>query len=140
MKRIINFGLLFVLLFVTCTGCSKNAETQDLWESAVYTENTEFGTGEKTLSVTVSAEEKSVTFTVHSDKKTVGEALQEHNLIDGEKGPYGLYVKSVNGIIADYDVDQSYWAFTKAGESLQTGVDGEEFSDGDSYELSRVEN
>lgn len=140
MKKIINFGLLFLLLFVTCAGCSKNAEIRDLWGSAIYTENTEFGTGEKTLSVTVSADEKSVTFTVHSDKKTVGEALQEHNLIDGDEGPYGLYVKSVNGIVADYDVDQSYWAFTKGGESLQTGVDGEEFSDGDYYELSRIKN
>ena len=29
------------------------------------------------------------------------DALIEHNLIEGEKGAYGLYVKKVNGITAE---------------------------------------
>ena len=73
--------------------------------------------------------------TIKSNKQTVGDALKEHNLIDGEMGAYGLYVKSVNGITADYSVDNSFWSFTKSGEYMTTGVDVTQFSDGDKFEL-----
>lgn len=106
-----------------------------LWEGADYTQNTELGNGEKTVEVEVQAEGKSVTFTVHTDKTTVGEALKEHKLIDGEEGPYGLFVKVVNGIKADYDEDKSYWSFYKNGEAMKTGVDGTELTDGEHYEI-----
>ena len=49
---------------------------------------------------------------------------------------YGLYIKVVNGITADYDVDQSYWGFSKGGEYMMTGVDGTPFADGEVYELT----
>ena len=55
-------------------------------------------------------------FEVSTDKETVGEALLDAKLIEGEEGAYGLYVKKVNGIVADYDVDQTYWAFYVDGE------------------------
>lgn len=108
---------------------------EGLWEDATYTQNTELGSGEKTLNVQVEADGKSVTFTVHTDKTTVGEALKECKLIDGEEGPYGLYVKVVNGIKADYDEDKSYWSFYTNGKALQTGADMAEFKDGDHYEI-----
>ena len=81
------------------------------------------------------AEEQSVTFTIKTDKEILGDALLEHDLIAGEEGDYGLYVKVVNGMTADYDVDQSYWAFYKDGEYMMTGVDGTEIADGEHYEL-----
>ena len=62
----------------------------------------------------------------------------EHKLISGEKGPYGIYVKMVNGMYADYDIDQSYWALTKDGESLQTAVDGTVIADGDHFEIVHI--
>ena len=70
-----------------------------------------------------------------TDKKMVGEALQECGLLEGEDGPYGLYVKTVNGITADYDVDQTYWAFYINGEYAMTGVDVTEITEGGSYSL-----
>ena len=57
----------------------------------------------------------------------------DEGLIEGEDGPYGLYVKKVNGIVADYDVDQSYWAFNINGEYAMTGVDVTDIVDGDTY-------
>ena len=51
--------------------------------------------------------------------------------------PYGLYVKFVNGIEADYDNDQTYWALYKSGEYMLTGVDTTVISDGEHYELSK---
>ena len=72
-------------------------------------------------------------FEIHTDKPTVGEALLEIKLIEGEDGPYGLYVKTVNGITADYDVDQTYWAFYINGEMAMTGVDATNVEAGATY-------
>ena len=104
-------------------------------ENAAYTEDTELGEGEKTVVVEVKVEEYSVSFTIHTDKAILGDALFEHALIDGEEGPYGLYIKKVNGITADYDADQSYWAFYQNGEYMMTGVDTTEIIGGEHYEL-----
>ena len=72
-------------------------------------------------------------FEIHTDKKIVGEALVDVDLISGEEGEFGLYVKVVNGITADYDVDQTYWAFYVDGEYAMSGVDATEIEDGVSY-------
>lgn len=72
-------------------------------------------------------------FEIHTDKTTVGEALLEVEIIEGEDGPYGLYVKTVNGITADYDVDQTYWAFYINGEMAMTGVDATNVEAGATY-------
>lgn len=131
------FLIIFVVMICFClAGCGAKTAVGNLWDSATYTEDTEFGNGSKTLCVKVEVEDKSVTFTVHTDAKTVGDALTEHKLISGEKGAYGLYVKEVNGIVADYDKNQSYWAFNKNGEAMMTGVDGTEFLDGEQFELT----
>lgn len=70
---------------------------------------------------------------VHTDKETVGEALLEFGLIEGEESEYGLYVKTVNGITADYDKDGVYWAFYINGEYAQSGVDTTPVTEGDAY-------
>ena len=89
------------------------------------------------MQVEVKAQGQSVTFTIHTDKATLGEALFEHGLIVGEEGPYGLYVKFVNGIEADYDKDQTYWALYKNGVYMMSGVDTTNIADGEHYELSK---
>lgn len=62
-------------------------------------------------------------YRVFTNKKTVGDALQDLNMISGEEGAYGLYVKTVTGITADYDKDKAYWAFYIDGKYASTGVD-----------------
>lgn len=109
---------------------------EGLWANATYLEDTSFGEGAKTVTVKVVVEGKSVTFTIKTDAETLGDALLAHNLIAGDEGQYGLYVKVVNGITADYDVDQSYWGFSKNGEYMMTGVDGTAIADGEAYELT----
>ena len=54
-------------------------------------------------------------------------------MIAGDESEYGLYVKTVNGITADYDKDGVYWAFYVNGEYAQTGVDSTSITEGDSY-------
>ena len=121
------------------SGASADAGTiapEGLWANATYLADAEFGEGAKTVKVKVIVGEQSVTFTVKTDAKTLGEALLAHNLIAGEQGDYGLSVKVVNGITADYDVDQSYWGFSKNGEYMMTGVDATDIADGEVYELT----
>lgn len=76
--------------------------------------------------------------TVKTDKKMVGEALLDEKIVEGDMGDYGLYVKKVNGIAADYDVDQTYWAFYINGEYAMTGVDTTEITEGSTY-MMKVE-
>ena len=137
MKRAINiiFAVALMIFCMCMVSCSDAPKNENLWENATYTEDTQLGSGEKTLLIEVKADDKAVTFTIKTDKETVGEALTEHKLIDGEKGAYGLYVKKVNGILADYDINQSYWSFSKNGEYLSSGVDSTEFKDKDKFEL-----
>lgn len=135
MKKIISIFIIAVMC-LSLFSCKKNDVQTNLWESATYTEDATFGNGAKTVEVEVIAEEKSVTFKINTDKETLGEALSEHKLITGEEGAYGIYIKAVNGITADYDVDQSYWSLSKAGEYMMTGVDGEKISGGERYELT----
>lgn len=77
----------------------------------------------------------STDFIVCTDKESVGEALLDAKLIEGEEGQYGLYVKKVNGILADFNVDQTYWAFYIDGEYQMTGVDSAKIESGKVYEL-----
>lgn len=136
-KLVIAVTLVLAMLFCIVS-CGEKKTEEGLWASALYTENTTLGEGAKTITVEVTAEEKTVVFTVKTDADTVGAALLEHNLIAGDEGEYGLYVKTVNGILADYDVDQTYWAFNIGGEYAMTGVDQTEITEGVVYQLVRT--
>ena len=134
LTRILSLALALVLA-LSLFSCFAPKNLDALWENATYTTDKTLGKGEKTLYVEVIAGETAITFTIKTDKNTVGEALAEHELIAGEESAYGLYVKTVNGILADYDIDQSYWGFYKNGEMMLSGVDTTEFTSGDHFEL-----
>ena len=95
---------------------------------------TELGEGKVSFDFSVVDKNGNETkFVIHTNKTTVGDALLEHALIEGEEGDYGLYVKKVNGILADYDVDQTYWGFFVNGEYAMSGVDTTNIEEGASY-------
>lgn len=100
---------------------------------------TEVGTGKVSFPFTVCDKDgNTADFIVHTDKAIVGDALLDCGLIEGEEGPYGLYVKTVNGITADYDKDGVYWAFYVNGEYGMSGVDLTEI-DPDAEYMFKVE-
>lgn len=111
-------------------GTKDNAETGDI---------TQLGEGSTKFTFSVVDKEGNETlFEIHTDQETVGKALLELELIAGEDSAYGLFVKTVNGITADYDKDGVYWAFYINDEYAQTGVDSTTITEGDSYSF-RVE-
>ena len=75
-------------------------------------------------------------FTIRTDAEYLGEALQEHEELGviGEQGPYGLYIKEVDGEQAS-DADQTFWSVSLNGESLMVGADSQPINDGEHYEL-----
>ena len=132
---LVIFAVLFILLAVSCKEKKSDAE---LLEGAIYTEDTELGEGSKTLKVEVKVGDSTILFTVHTDADTVGAALVEHGLLEGDEGEYGLYVKKVNGMTADYDIDGTYWAFYINGEYAMTGVDQTSIDESAAYMLERT--
>lgn len=114
------------------------AKEDPLWETATYTEDVTLGEGANSIDVEVKAGEKAITVTINTDAENLEVALLENKLVEGEEGAYGLYIKKVNGILADYDLDQSYWAMYKDGEYLTTGANEAIITSGDHYELVRT--
>ena len=134
MKKSTISILLLIICLLGLVSCGNSADNA-LWESATYLEDTTLGEGAKTFILEVTAEDKTVAFTIKTDEKMVGAALFEQGLIEGEQSQYGLYTKVVNGITADFDVNKRYWAFYIDGEYATAGVDTTEITEGTVYQL-----
>ena len=141
-KRILNkISLLLASVLIAATtltlaGCAKNEVPAVNENVMVSVAGGEFGVGNTKFNFNVTdAEGNTTEFVVNTDETTVGDALLKVNLIAGEDSEYGLYVKTVNGVTADYDVDQTYWAFYINGEYAMTGVSDTNVEAGATYEF-----
>lgn len=138
-KKTTSFILCMVLtvaMALSATGCngSTKGETSPAQDINAASGVTILGEGSTSFPFSVTDQDGNETqFEIHTDKETVGDALLELNLIAGDDSEYGLYVKTVNNITADYDKDGKYWAFYIDGEYALTGVDSTPITDGASY-------
>ena len=135
-KKLLALVLAFVLTAAAAlTGCSTTpAETTT---PPIETQPvTELGEGASNFGLTI-VDKEGVThlYRVHTNVGMVGEALIEVGLIDGEQGPYGMYIKSVLGQVLDYETDGMYWGFYVNGDYALTGVDQTPITEGDTYLL-----
>ena len=131
--------MLIVSMAFSTIGCSTNEQSENNQPSTEVqnldaTTEQVLGEGQTQFMFTVVDKDGNATnFEIHTDKETVGDALLEVELIAGEESEYGLFVKTVNGITADYDVDQTYWAFYVNDEYASSGVDTTAIEDGKTY-------
>lgn len=131
--------LLAVCMLLTVSGCGGRQTDSDSTvkieaDTQTEAEPTVLGEGEHIFMFNVvDGDGNETIFEIHTDETNVGAALLGLGLIAGEDGSYGLYVKEVNGIAADYDRDGTYWAFYVDGEYASAGVDAMEISEGASY-------
>lgn len=139
-KNLLSFLVCIVLIAAMAlfaSGCNDNTATNEVSSGVTQssdTQVTELGKGDTEFEFTVVyADGKETKFNISTNQKTVGEALLEQELIEGEDGPYGLYVKTVNGETHDYDVDGTYWSFYVNGEYATSGVDTTEIESGARY-------
>ena len=132
MKKLISL-LLCAALVLSLGAVAFAQDTEVVWdenEETILLENGgEYGQGETSFVLVVSCLNETAIVTVNTDAKTVGEALEELSIVAGEESEWGLYVKTVNGITADYNVDGTYWAFYIDGEYAMTGVDAAEINE-----------
>lgn len=130
------FSLILCVVLIAVTaliavGCQEKSSKDD--ETAV---SEVLGDGAVKFYFTVTDQDgKSEKFEINTDKEIVGDALQELGLISGEEGEYGLYVKIVNGIEADFNKDGTYWAFYINGNYAMSGIDSTKIEAGSTYTL-----
>ena len=122
--RMLSLVLVFVLIAAAAlTGCS-GAPTETTQPLGQVTNTTELGEGSKSFELTIEDKEGVIhSYRIHTNEEMVGFALIAHELIEGEQGQYGMYIKSVLGQTLDYETDGMYWAFYVNGEYALTGVD-----------------
>lgn len=137
---ILSFVLIAVIALIM-VGCNSNTNTDaTTTEPPVQTTEapkaTVLGEGATKFNFSVTHKDgKTADFEINTDKKTVGEALVELNVIAGDMGDYGLYVKTVDGETLDYNTDGMYWAFYENGAYAAKGVDQTEIVAGTQYEF-----
>lgn len=74
-------------------------------------------------------------YTVATDKDNVGDALLAEGIVAGDVGEYGLYIKTVAGVTADWDKDQTYWGLYVNGDYSMVGISGVKVTEGLRVEL-----
>lgn len=76
-------------------------------------------------------------YNVKTDAEFLRQAMEETKKLtfSGEESEYGMMVTEVNGVTADYNVDQSYWAFYVNDEYCNYGIDEQPVADGDVFRI-----
>lgn len=91
--------------------------------------------GSKAITVTVvHADGSEKKFEYRTDAEMLGAFLEEKGLIDSQGADQGMF-HTVDGEKADWNVNQSYWAFYLGEEYAMTGIYDTPITDGAIYKL-----
>ncbi|MCF0129761.1 MAG: DUF4430 domain-containing protein [Pseudobutyrivibrio sp.] len=96
------------------------------------------GAGSKAITLEVVDNTGAVTsYDVTTEAEYLAEVFEEVDglTVEGDVSDYGLYINTVNGVTADYNVDGSYWSIMVNDEYGQYGADAQPVTDGDKYGL-----
>lgn len=138
------FSLLLVaILCFSIVSCNKKKDEDEMWKDATYTSDATvgeeesssdngntIGEGKKTVTVEIIAGEHTVTLTVKTDKDNLGAALYEYGIINDP-----VFFDTCNGMKADWEKDQAYWAFKQNGEMLNYGVGDAKIYGGEKFTI-----
>ena len=136
MKRILALILALLSAFAVFTSCVTTdtepdpTATELLWEKATYKEDKTLGEGEKTVTVSIEALDKKITLTVKTNSTNLGDALYGLGLVNDPS-----FFDVANGIKADWDADNAWWAFYIGDTMAPYGINDEAISNGNSYRL-----
>lgn len=98
------------------------------------------GTAQGAKAITIEVvdnNEASTVYDVHTDAEYLRQAMDDAEglTFSGSEGEYGMMVDTVNGVKADWNVDQSYWGFYINGEYCNYGIDMQPVADGDAFRI-----
>jgi len=121
MKKIISMLLALAMLFtLAACGAKEEAPAEPVSFKVIVTD----------------LEGNESTYEYTSNATSVGEALVAEGLIEAHEASFGLFIDAVDGIAADWDKDQTYWAFYINGEYAVTGIGETEITAGATYNLT----
>ena len=133
MKKLLALLLALAMVFAL-TACGQRTETPA--GNPTYESTEGSSAALKTFTVTVvHADGTNKDFTYETDEEFVGTVLQAEGLIQGEMGPYGLEIHTVDGEKAVYAEDKAYWAIYEGEEYAMQGIDTTPVVDGRVYKL-----
>ena len=92
------------------------------------------GSKKITIEVINSADESTI-YELNTDAEYLRQAMDEAEGLtyDGTEGEYGIMISTVNGEVADYNVNGAYWGFYVNGEYCNYGIDTQPVLDGDAF-------
>ncbi|MBO5213597.1 MAG: DUF4430 domain-containing protein [Clostridia bacterium] len=132
-------ALLMSLALVACApGVAPDGNTDSNVGSVASSDGGADSNVANTVTITVDvvgSDEKTTTFTIQTAEEFLRGALEQENLVEGDESEYGLYIKSVNGELADYNTNGAYWAVYEGDAMAMTGVDQIKITDGGHYKL-----
>ena len=92
--------------------------------------------GMKNITVTVVHKDLSTKdFHCSTDAQYLGTVLLDEGIVEGEQGPYGLFIQSADGEQAVFENDGGWWCVYIGEESATTGTDQIVVTDGGVYRL-----
>ncbi len=94
--------------------------------------------GSKNITIeVVNKAEESTVYELSTDAEFLRQAMDEAEGLtyEGSESEYGLMVTTVNGEVADYNVDCSYWSFYVNDEYCNYGIDTQPVTDGDAFAI-----
>ena len=102
----------------------------------VFKPGTSKGAKAVTIEVTDN-NEQTTSYNVNTDAEYLSEVFDEIDdlVVEGTTSEYGLYIDTVNGVTADFNVDGAYWAIYVNGDYGMYGADQQPVTDGDTYSL-----
>jgi len=95
--------------------------------------------GSKTITVEVVNDlGETTTYPHKTDAFFLIQALKEIDglTIEGDESEYGMFIKSINGLRAVYELDNAYWSVYVNGEYATQGVETQPVNDGDTFTLT----
>ncbi len=94
--------------------------------------------GEKNITIEVVMPDETVTvYEVNTDAQFLIGAMEDANglTFEGEDGPYGFAVNTINGVTANLDSGSAYWGFFEGEEYCNYGVSQQPVEDGDEFRI-----
>lgn len=81
--------------------------------------------------------ENSTLYIFNTDAEYLRQAMEDADGLEfsGTESEYGMMVETVNGVTADWNVDQSYWAFYVNGEYCNYGIEEQPVANNDTFQI-----
>ena len=131
--KILLLLLLVALITFGITACDEE-EVAPVEHAVPEYQIQEIGTGSTMFYFEVINEAGGATLLrIHTDATTVGDALAGVGLIAGIQTDFGLMVTHVQGMRADFDEDDAWWAFYINGVMAEAGVSDTDIVAGATY-------